>query len=228
MPNKTIGDLPLLEAPSASAQLEVEQGGEGYRSPLEPLLHAVFGIAYTDGLLVRENVGESDAQFRTRRLHVAATNPGASDDSTQGFGIFSLWINTATSQVWICTAAAAGSATWLDLVGAAVPSGSPTAWTVLGSSAHTISDAAQGSTHGRRFRLTYDEGLITITVGTAAEGSECGVYLQEGVGLGLTPSGVTITTDTRLVEELGQGPRMFSIFWITSTLVHVSGELDVV
>ncbi len=44
-----------------------------------------------------------------------ASAPGASNDSTQGFVIGSMWVDTSTAPdtLYICTSAAAGAATWV-------------------------------------------------------------------------------------------------------------------
>lgn len=47
--------------------------------------------------------------------NTAAINPATSDDSTQGYEIGSIWVNTATDDVFVCVNAAAGSAIWLAL-----------------------------------------------------------------------------------------------------------------
>lgn len=43
----------------------------------------------------------------------ANTDPGGANDSTQDFAVGSIWINTATSRVWMCMSAAPGAAMWL-------------------------------------------------------------------------------------------------------------------
>lgn len=45
----------------------------------------------------------------------ATTDPGVLNDSSQGYEIFSHWINTATGSVWLCVSAAVGDASWQRL-----------------------------------------------------------------------------------------------------------------
>lgn len=42
----------------------------------------------------------------------ATTNPGASDDETQGYSVGSQWVNTVSGEGFICTDASAGFANW--------------------------------------------------------------------------------------------------------------------
>lgn len=44
----------------------------------------------------------------------ASTEPGPSDDSSQGYSIRSTWFNGTTGEVWYCTDATAGAAVWIN------------------------------------------------------------------------------------------------------------------
>jgi hypothetical protein len=47
------------------------------------------------------------------RLHnVTTTNPTVNDDSGDGYGAGSIWLNTNADIIWICIAATAGAAVW--------------------------------------------------------------------------------------------------------------------
>jgi hypothetical protein len=48
-----------------------------------------------------------------------ASAPGASNDSTQGFVIGSMWVDTSTAPdtLYVCTSNAAGAATWISAAG---------------------------------------------------------------------------------------------------------------
>ena len=43
---------------------------------------------------------------------VAITNPGTSDDGTQGYRVGSKWINTSTTEIYVCISAVTGNAVW--------------------------------------------------------------------------------------------------------------------
>jgi len=43
-------------------------------------------------------------------------NPTVANDSTQGYGVASLWMNTVTSTAYICTNATPGAAIWVQVV----------------------------------------------------------------------------------------------------------------
>lgn len=44
-----------------------------------------------------------------------STTPGASDDSTDGYEVGSMWADLVLDQVWVCMDATAASAVWLRL-----------------------------------------------------------------------------------------------------------------
>lgn len=47
----------------------------------------------------------------------ATTNPTVSDDNTQGYSAASIWVNTSTNAVFMCTNAATGAAVWVSVLG---------------------------------------------------------------------------------------------------------------
>lgn len=58
-------------------------------------------------------VGEMlNATGLRKNIFDAVTNPGANDDSSNGFETGSRWVNTATDTVWECLDASAGAAIW--------------------------------------------------------------------------------------------------------------------
>jgi hypothetical protein len=42
----------------------------------------------------------------------ATTDPGVGNDTTQGYVVGSLWVNTSTGRAWVCVSNATGAATW--------------------------------------------------------------------------------------------------------------------
>lgn len=57
---------------------------------------------------VRDAVGGSGAQDNL----VATTNPGVSNDSTQGYSVKSWWLNTISMEFFVCLDASPGAANW--------------------------------------------------------------------------------------------------------------------
>ena len=47
--------------------------------------------------------------FKMLSTDLATTNPTASQDNTQGFGVGSRWINTTSGAEWVCTNNATGA-----------------------------------------------------------------------------------------------------------------------
>lgn len=45
---------------------------------------------------------------------IATTDPGTSNDSSQGYAVFSTWFNRVTGEVWYCTDATANNAIWIN------------------------------------------------------------------------------------------------------------------
>lgn len=78
---------------NASGQLEVAAPGDD--------AHAV-------------NRGYANDNYEEKRLNnlAATTDPGASDDSTQGYQVLSRWVNTSTKELWLCLDATEGAAEW--------------------------------------------------------------------------------------------------------------------
>ena len=46
------------------------------------------------------------------KRNTAASNPTVNDDTTQGYAVFSEWVNTATTEKWVCLDATTGAAVW--------------------------------------------------------------------------------------------------------------------
>lgn len=52
-------------------------------------------------------------QYEKKKLNnITTTDPTSSDDSVIGYEPFSRWINSDTSEVWVCIDAAEGAAVW--------------------------------------------------------------------------------------------------------------------
>jgi len=66
-------------------------------------------------------IGERPANLALTNNFAATTNPGASNDSTQGYQTGSTWINTVGKAVFICLSATAGAASWTETGGQSEP-----------------------------------------------------------------------------------------------------------
>ena len=95
---------------------------------------------------------------------VRASAPGASNDSTQGFVIGSMWVDTSTAPdtLYVCTSAAAGAATWI---------------TAAGTTDHSLLDsislgwAASGHTGTTNSVACFNGAGAALNVQATAEGS---------------------------------------------------------
>lgn len=58
--------------------------------------------------------GGSPGEVASYLDNETTTDPGASNDSTQGYAVGSVWINTTDDRAWICVDATASAAVWVD------------------------------------------------------------------------------------------------------------------
>jgi hypothetical protein len=61
----------------------------------------------------------STTDYRTVDNLIATTDPGATDDSADGFHIGSQWFNSSTFKLWVCSDATATAAVWRQQMDAA-------------------------------------------------------------------------------------------------------------
>jgi hypothetical protein len=52
--------------------------------------------------------------LNTLKCNVAAADPTAANDSSQGYSVGSNWTNSITGHIWVATSVALGAATWFD------------------------------------------------------------------------------------------------------------------
>lgn len=64
------------------------------------------------GTLFDSAIGDRPFNMPLTNNYAATTNPGVSNDSTQGYSVGSQWINTATGTAYLCMSASAGAAVW--------------------------------------------------------------------------------------------------------------------
>lgn len=63
--------------------------------------------------------------FAVRRINEATGNPTTSNDQTQGYRAFSLWLNTTTDTLFVCVDASTGAAQWAEVNTGALDLSSP-------------------------------------------------------------------------------------------------------
>jgi hypothetical protein len=54
--------------------------------------------------------------FKALSTAQETSDPGSSNDNTEGYSVGSRWINTTTGVEWLCTSSATGAATWVAMV----------------------------------------------------------------------------------------------------------------
>jgi hypothetical protein len=98
--------------------------------------------------------------------------PGASDDSTKGFVIGSMWVDTSTAPdtLYVCTSAAAGAATWITTAGVSdhrLLDAISLGWAASGHTGTTNSVACFNNTTGAALNVqaTQEGSVLTFTGG---------------------------------------------------------------
>jgi hypothetical protein len=90
------------------------------------------------------SIGERKANLALTNNFAATTNPGVSNDSTQGYQVGSTWINTTSQTLWQCVSAAAGAAVWVEYAsGGAVVSDSSAKYNSANNAASFTATGAQ-------------------------------------------------------------------------------------
>jgi hypothetical protein len=95
---------------------------------MKPLLLSLL-LLLPSGLMAQLQTGGGALQTQTLTVLASAnlakanltatTDPGVSNDSTQGYAVGSTWLNTTLSRQWTCTSAAVGAAVWTGTFNAA-------------------------------------------------------------------------------------------------------------
>lgn len=109
----------ILKAPSGSSGTFVCKSGNAYSPNANGL---ITSVAYND-LNDLENAGcffPPDIVTGKSNLS-AATDPVATSDSSKGYGVGSVWINTTAGKVWECVDPTASAAVWNFLGGSGLP-----------------------------------------------------------------------------------------------------------
>jgi len=97
-----------------------------------------------------------------RQNYSATTNPANTDDSDEGYGVGSVWINVTTDDVYICVDATPSSAVWVQLDASA----GMTSWTLAGDSGtpQTIADGNTATVAGDNYVETTAGATDTVIV----------------------------------------------------------------
>lgn len=79
-------------------------------------LKQIDGVIDTASALQVPQWDAATAQYKPgRKNNVAAVDPTINDDSTAGYEENSMWVNTATNNVFICASPAVGAAVWVGI-----------------------------------------------------------------------------------------------------------------
>lgn len=125
-------------------------------------------------VLFSSNKGDLNANVPLTNNYAATTNPGVSNDVTQGYEVGSEWINTSTGAVYKCVSAAAGAASWAlqEAAGGAL-SGNSLAVngpvSISGASTTKIAPttlAAVGATQGNAALVTSRKVVVSASLST--------------------------------------------------------------
>jgi hypothetical protein len=119
--------------------------------------------------------------------NTTTTDPGATNDTTQGYQPGSMWVNTAAGQlrIWQCRSAAAGAASWVFVGADFANGGTAPANEAVGFG----SGNAPISAGGNLFRSV----SAGVTCGGSGNDFVLGVYSIPGNSFDIAGRGVTIT-----------------------------------
>lgn len=126
----------------------------GSVSPL-PLMDGGLGadVSGYEGLIKIHSGAASNIQCDFAKT----TAPGASDDNTAGWGVFSLWYNSTTHTLYICTNPATGAAVWNEI-----------GLTWAPADAHYWTSQAESGLSNERNVGALDPGIIVHVAGVPA------------------------------------------------------------
>jgi hypothetical protein len=132
------------------------------------------------GVLFDSRIGDRNYVLPLINNYSATTNPGSTNDSSQGYTRGSTWLNQSSSEAFMCTVDTVGAAVW-DLIttGSATPGQliAPAASTTTGNgSAASVLGGAGGSTSGNGGSAIIQGGQPTS--GVAGSVRELGVVLK--------------------------------------------------
>lgn len=91
----------------------------------------------------------------------SATSPTASNDSTQGYAVGSLWQNSATGQIWIARSVAASAAVWTQIELSDHPGYIVGNW-YIPAGVSVLTSGSAGGTNNIRMFPAYIKERITI------------------------------------------------------------------
>jgi hypothetical protein len=121
------------------------------------------------------------------RNTTATTDPGPTNDQTQGYGLGSIWINAAAGALrkWMCRSAATGAASWIYVGADYTNGGNGPANESTGFGSGTAQIVAEGNI----FRSV----SAGVTCGGSGNDFVIGVYTIPGNSFDIAGRGVTIT-----------------------------------
>lgn len=194
---------------------------------------ATVGTFAADGTVTWYVAGTALGTFATLQANFAATtDPGAGDDSADGYAAGSIWLNVTGGRAWICRVATAGVADWRQITTAVFAQDA--AGLVPGP---TAAEVAAGRVLGAGGTWVLPEwaALQTLAPPTAAASIDLtsgspGTFRRlrvRGDGLGVTVSGIALSAQVRLGGAWRTGSSDYSWVgtWVTSgSQVQTGGD----
>lgn len=126
--------------------------------------------------------------------NVTTTDPGAGDDSADGYRAGSLWLNTTDGGLFVCEDASAGAAVWTELAGAG------SAGDVSGPASAV--DERIAVFDGTTGKLLKDGGVAVAGLATSAQGALADSAVQPDDPISINAQ--TGTTYTLVLADIGK------------------------
>jgi len=187
------GAVPAPATGDAAAHKYLDAGG-AWTEPVDATSVAAAGAVMDsdftpgEGFMRKTGAGTYTA-VKSNLTGVAA--PGAGNDSTQGYGVSSIWIDEVLNKVYSCADASVGAAVWIDQGnGAAGPVGMVWQGPWLDATGYVVNDVVEND----------DSSWICIQAHTSAPVTE------PGVGASYTSVWELVSGGTGVVSVGGTAP----------------------
>lgn len=146
------------------------------------------GINIAAAAAERNNLGQNAFMNTTAKIadagtsnqlnvsqHDGTVNPTVNDDNTRGYSVGTLWVNTATQNVYVSTSVATGAAVWTQMTGG---SGSGSSFVQGGNSFGTLATIGTLDNNALRFITNNQEAIRILAanqfvgIGTSTPGAQ--------------------------------------------------------
>lgn len=201
---------PTVEG-STAASLENFANNAAYESKYGA---GAAGDTFWDTTLKVQKVHDGTAWRSTERAldNATASDPTVSDDTTQGYEVLSLWLNTSSGAFFRATDVTTGAAVWQEIAADSLLDSH-----IAATTAHGISGSVVGTTDAQVLtNKDIDGGTASntsrITVPKAAKATLDGLTRKEGTIVYASDTNTLYADDGTTLQEIGSGGGGLDVF----------------